>query len=135
MILAMALAIAVVFGAGGVLLLRRDLIQVAVGVFLLSSAAILTLMGVHLMRGTAPIHPLGVEEGVSDPLVQALALTALVINLATSAFFLSLVYRFYTSHRSLDQDDLRRAEEEAHTREEEEEERRVQEGKELGSWK
>jgi multicomponent Na+:H+ antiporter subunit C len=126
MIIVSALAIAAVFGAGAVLLLRRDLIQVAVGVFLTSAAAILTLMAVHLMRGSAPIHPLPPEGAVSDPLVQALALTALVINLGTSAFFLSLVYRVYTSHRSLDQDDLRRAEEKTHAREDEEEERLVQ---------
>jgi multicomponent Na+:H+ antiporter subunit C len=63
-----------------------------------------------LTRGRAPIHPLPDAAVVSDPLVQAMALTALVINFGVTALLLSLVYGVYTAHGTIDQDELHRAE-------------------------
>jgi multicomponent Na+:H+ antiporter subunit C len=46
----------------------------------------------------------------SDPLVQAMALTALVISLSTIALLLSLIYRLYVAHETVDLEDISEAE-------------------------
>lgn len=105
-----AFAIAVLFGTGAYQVLKRDLIRVVTGIILISNAAVLALIAAGLFRGDAPIFPLPTERVVSDPLVQALALTAIVINFGVAVFALTLVYRVYTSSQSLDQEALRQAE-------------------------
>ncbi len=114
MILAFALAAAVLFGCGSYLLLKRDLVRVVAGIMLISQCALVTLIGSSLTRGRAAI---AVAPGaiVSDPLPQALALTALVIGLATAALLLALVHRAVLVFRSAERDELaaREAEHEA----------------------
>jgi multicomponent Na+:H+ antiporter subunit C len=105
-----ALAVAVCFGAGSYLLLKRDLLRVVAGVIVLSNAATLFVIGAGLSRGQAPILPAG-EGPVSDPLSQAMALTSVVITFGVAALLLGLVWRVYTSHGTIDQGDLRDAEE------------------------
>jgi multicomponent Na+:H+ antiporter subunit C len=90
--LAFALAAATMFGTGAYLLLNRDLVRVVLGVVLISQAAVLTLIASGLTRGAAPIYPLA-ERTPSDPLSQAMALTAIVIGLAVTALLLVLVLR------------------------------------------
>jgi multicomponent Na+:H+ antiporter subunit C len=102
MAVVLAAAVAVMFGAGIHLLLSRDLIRVAGGVTLMSNAASLLLMAVGLSRGQPPIHPLLTGAPVSDPVVQALTLTSIVISFAITAFLLTLVYRVYITHGTLD---------------------------------
>lgn len=111
MTLLQSVAIAVLFGSGAYLALQRDLIRLAVGMVLLSNAANLFIMAAGLTRGAPPISPLPEDGRISDPLVQAMTLTAIVISFAVAALLLSLVYRVYTSHLSLDLDDLAAAEE------------------------
>lgn len=111
MILILSLAVAVLFGAGSFLMLKRDLVRVVVGMMLISNAANLFIMSAGLSRGRAPIHPFPETATVSDPLVQAMTLTAIVIGFGTSALVLGLVYRVYTSHLSLDLEDISDAEE------------------------
>jgi multicomponent Na+:H+ antiporter subunit C len=111
MILVYALVIAIIFGAGAYLLLKHDLIRVTVGMELNSTAANLFIMASGLSEGIVPILPIGDEETVSDPLVQAMVLTAIVISFGVTALLLSLVYRVYTSHLSLDIEELSEAEE------------------------
>ena len=113
MTLVVSLAVAVLFGSGSYLLLQRDLVRVVGGVVLISSAATLFVMSASLTKGTAPILPLPNGQPVSDPLVQAMALTAIVITFGVSALLLALVYRVYVSHLSLDLEDLAAAEEQA----------------------
>jgi len=72
---------------------------------LISNAANLTLMASGLSRGSAPLHPLD-EDRVADPLVQAMTLTAIVIGFGVTALLLALSYRVYTSHATVDLDDL-----------------------------
>jgi multicomponent Na+:H+ antiporter subunit C len=95
MTLLLALAIAALFGSGAYLLLKHDLVRVAAGVLLISNSASLLIIGVGLTRGAAPILPLVGDAQVSDPLAQAMVLTSLVITFGTTAFLLSLVFRFY----------------------------------------
>ncbi len=108
--LVFALAAATLFGTGAYLLLNRDLVRVVLGVVMISQAATLTLIASALSRGAAPILPLP-PEAVSDPLSQAMALTAIVIGLAVTALLLVLVLRVVHAYRSEQLDEV--AEEEA----------------------
>lgn len=105
MILAFALAAAVLFGSGAYLLLKRDLLRMVAGVMLISQSAMVTIIGSSLTRGGAAIA-VRPGEAVSDPLPQALALTALVIGLATVALLLALVHRVVVDFRTAEQDEL-----------------------------
>jgi multicomponent Na+:H+ antiporter subunit C len=105
-----ALVVAVLFGTGASLLLKPDLFRVVAGLMLISNAASLTVIASGLRRGQAPIYPLLPGEPVSDPLTQAMTLTALIIGFATTALLLAMAYRIYTTHRSVDLDDLSRSE-------------------------
>jgi multicomponent Na+:H+ antiporter subunit C len=104
-ILAFAVAAAVLFGSGAYLLLKRDLVRVVAGIMLISQCALVTIIGSAMSRGPAAI---AVPPGgaASDPLPQALALTALVIGLATVALLLALVHRVVVALRSAEVDEL-----------------------------
>ena len=106
----MALIVAVLFGTGASLLLKPDLFRVVAGLMLISNAASLTVIASGLRRGQAAIYPLVPGEPVADPLTQAMTLTALIIGFATTALLLAMAYRIYTTHRSVDLDDLSRSE-------------------------
>jgi multicomponent Na+:H+ antiporter subunit C len=97
--LVFALAASALFGTGAYLMLDRDLVRVVFGVVLVSQAAVLTLVASGLARGSAPIYPLP-NGSVSDPLSQAMALTAIVIGLAVTALLLVLVLRVVQAYRS-----------------------------------
>jgi multicomponent Na+:H+ antiporter subunit C len=105
-----ALAAATMFGIGASLLLDSDLARVVLGLVLVSQAAVLTLIASGLSRGAAAIYPLP-EGAVSDPLSQAMALTGIVIGLATTALLLVIVLRVTHAFRARDLDQV--AEEEA----------------------
>lgn len=98
MIFLLSLTVAVLFGAGAFLMLKRDLIRVVGGVILLSNAVNLFIMSAGLTRGRAPIYPFPPGTAVSDPLVQALTLTAIVISFGLAALLLTLVYRVATGY-------------------------------------
>jgi multicomponent Na+:H+ antiporter subunit C len=109
-ILFLSLVIAVVFGSGAFLILQRDLFRVVVGIVLISNAANLFIISAGLTRGEPPIYPLPEGGPVADPLVQAMALTAIVISSSVAALLLSLVYRLYLAHDSVDIEDVSAAE-------------------------
>lgn len=111
MTLLFAFSIAVLFGCGAYLMLTRDLYRIVAGTVLLSNAANLYLIAAALSKGVAPIHPVAETETVSDPLVQALLLTAIVITFAVGALLLSLVLRIYASHDTIDLEEVARKEE------------------------
>lgn len=106
MTLLFAVTIAMLFGAGTFLMLKRDLFQVAAGIIMLSNGAILFVMASALHIGLAPIYPLPEQATISDPLVQALALTAIVISFGVTALLLGIIYRTALDHDSLDQEVL-----------------------------
>jgi multicomponent Na+:H+ antiporter subunit C len=97
---------AAVFASGTFLLLQRDLTRVVVGIILVSNSAVLFIISAGLTRGAPPIHPLEGAGSVSDPLVQAMALTALVIGFGVAALLLAMVYRLYVSHRTVDAEEI-----------------------------
>lgn len=106
MILIVSAAVAIVFGSGCYLLLKGDLFRVVAGTVLISNAAVLTLIAAGFTRGAAPIRPFPPDSVVSDPLVQALALTALIIGFGVTALLLTVAFRVYASSRTVDLDEL-----------------------------
>lgn len=106
MTLVLAAAVGLLFGSGAFLALKPDLLRIVAGIVLISNAAILTLLAAGLQRGQAPILPLVGGLPVSDPLVQALALTAIVIGVAVAALLLALVYRVHETSETIDLDEL-----------------------------
>jgi multicomponent Na+:H+ antiporter subunit C len=109
MTLIFALGVGVLFGTGAYLLLSRDLVRVVFGVAVISHASVLTLIASGLTRGRAAIYPLG-GRTVSDPLSQAMALTAIVIGLAVTALLLALAMRVALAYRSQELDEVREEE-------------------------
>jgi len=103
--LVFALAAATLFGTGAYLLLHRDLVRVVLGIVVISQAAVLTLIASGLTRGAAPIYPL-TKRALSDPLSQAMALTAIVIGLAVTALLLVLVLRVVRAYESREIDEV-----------------------------
>ena len=106
MILYAAVVISVVFASGTFLLLQRDATRVVVGIILVSNSAVLFVIAAGLTRGVPPIYPLEDSASVSDSLVQAMALTALVIGYGVAALLLAMVYRLYVAHRSVDAEEI-----------------------------
>jgi multicomponent Na+:H+ antiporter subunit C len=108
MILVFSITIGLIFMAGVYLILKHDLIRVVGGMVLISNAANLFILGAAISHGDAPILPLGLESSssISDPVVQALVLTAVVISFGVSALLLAIVYRVYLSHRTVDLEEL-----------------------------
>lgn len=129
MILALSLAVAVVFAAGTFLLLQRDLLRVVVGIIMIANSAVLFLIAAGLRRAAVPVLPIPPGERASDPLVQALAVTALVIGSSVAALLLSLAYRLYTFRGTVDLEDFAEAEARAAEALERDEDRTPDEGR------
>lgn len=89
--LTLIIIMAVLFAAGVYAMMERSLTRVLIGFLLLGNATNLLLLIVMGVPGHAPFY--GEEGPVSDPLPQALTLTAIVITFAVSAFLLALIYR------------------------------------------
>ncbi|MFI8438541.1 Na(+)/H(+) antiporter subunit C [Streptomyces sp. NPDC079020] len=88
------LATAVVLCAvGGILMLTRPLTRILLGAVIAGNGINLLVLSATGSAGAAPLL-YGVPLGqVTDPLPQAIALTAIVITLATTAFLLAMAYR------------------------------------------
>ncbi|WP_083393336.1 Na(+)/H(+) antiporter subunit C [Curtobacterium sp. MMLR14_010] len=96
--LVLVIAMAVLFACGVYLLLERSLTRMLLGFLLLGNALNLLLL---VMSGAAGDPPIGKSaEGITDPLPQAFALTAIVITFAVSAFLLALIHRSWTLSRA-----------------------------------
>ena len=94
-----AIAAGALFAAGVYLILQKLLSRIIVGLGLIAHAANLVLLG----SGGAPGDPPVIEPGAgpySDPLEQALVLTAIVITFGITAFLLALAYRSYIEQGS-----------------------------------
>jgi multicomponent Na+:H+ antiporter subunit C len=100
--LALALALGALFAVGTYLVLRRDVVRVVWGVSIISQSAnvYLVTMGGITPAADAPIG--NAVAGATDPLVQALVLTAIVIGFGTTALALVLTYRVYEEHGTID---------------------------------
>jgi multicomponent Na+:H+ antiporter subunit C len=89
----LVLVASVMVGCGVYLLLERSLSRVLVGVVLMGNGVNVLLLQSGGAAGPAPIVDEAVGAEMSDPLPQALILTAIVITLGTTAFLLAMAYR------------------------------------------
>lgn len=90
----MVLAMGFLFACGIYLMLERSLTRVLLGFILLGNGVNLLII-LTAGRGAPPLTD-GENlstEGMSDPLPQALILTAIVITFAVTAFLLAMIYR------------------------------------------
>ena len=105
--LTLVVVIAVVMAAGVYLLLERSLTRVIIGVIMISNALNLTFIVASGAAGGAPIVGRTPEGEMSDPLPQAMVLTAIVITLGVTAFLVTMAHRSWQLNRHDDvQDDL-----------------------------
>lgn len=94
-----ALIVGALFASGTYLVLQRTLTRIIIGLAVLGHGANLLLLMAGGAPGIAPVVGDTVPADVSDPLPQALALTAIVITFGTTAFLLSLSYRSWSLTR------------------------------------
>ena len=98
------------FALGTFLVLRRDVVRVVWGVVIVSQAANVYLVTMGGFGGRAPIgNFVGGGTLPTDPVVQALVLTAIVIGFGTTALALVLTYRVYEEHGTIDVYELGRS--------------------------
>ena len=88
----LALVAAALFAVGTYLVLQRKLSRIIIGIGLLGHGANV-LFVVSGSRGTSPLVGSGDPSRFSDPLPQAMVLTAIVITFGVTAFLLALAYR------------------------------------------
>ena len=91
--LAMAAVLAVLYSVGFYLLLQRSLMRILIGIVVVGHGANLLLQIVGGPPGRAPVLGVAPPEEFTDPLPQALALTAIVITFALTTYLLALGYR------------------------------------------
>jgi multicomponent Na+:H+ antiporter subunit C len=86
--------IAVLFAVGAYLLMERSLTRVALGVGVIGNGVNVLIIASGSDSGEAPI--IGREGVLTDPLPQALVLTAIVIGFALLTFLMTLAWRNWT---------------------------------------
>jgi len=86
--------IAVLFAVGSYLLMERSLTRVALGVGVIGNGVNVLIIASGSDAGEAPI--IGREGVLTDPLPQALVLTAIVIGFALLTFLMTLAWRNWT---------------------------------------
>ena len=104
MSLALLIAIGVLTTVGVYLVTSRSLSRMILGFSLLGHATVLALL---VAGGRPGPPPIGAAENISNPLPQALALTAIVISFGLTLFLLALAVRQQTlTGDDLVEDDL-----------------------------
>jgi multicomponent Na+:H+ antiporter subunit C len=109
MLFLFSILVGVLYGAAVYLLLRRNIFKLILGLIFLGHATNLLIFVAGGLTSAKPAFLRGLQNetaGMSDPLPQALILTAIVIGLGVTAFALTLVYRFYQVTKTVDFDDL-----------------------------
>ena len=95
-----AVAGGLLFATGTYMILQKLLSRIIVGLGLIAHGANLLLLGSGGPPGTPPVIGTGSPESFSDPLEQALILTAVVITFGITAFLLTLAYRSWSEQGS-----------------------------------
>lgn len=91
--LVLVATIVVLVAVGVYLVLERSLSRVLIGLIMIGNGANLLFLVAGGASGGAPIIGITEVEDMSDPLPQAMVLTAIVISLAMTAFLLAMAYR------------------------------------------
>ncbi len=101
--LVLLVIMAVLYACGIFLMLERSMTRVLLGFLLVGNATNLLILIMAGTPGSAPIVGDGVPaEDFTDPLPQALILTAIVITFGVSAFLMALIYRSWALAREDD---------------------------------
>ena len=103
---AVALLIGVLFATGLYLLLGRSLLRQIIGLALLSHSANVVILLAAGLKGSVPVMG-AAPPPHTDPLPQALILTAIVISFGVTAFLLALGYRMHLFGAAGGEDDER----------------------------
>lgn len=91
----LVVVVAVLIAVGTVLVLDRSLVRVLLGLLLVSNGVSVLYIVVGGEAGRPPFVGAAQPNEMSDPLPQAMVLTAIVISLATMGFLLALSYRLW----------------------------------------
>lgn len=93
--LIVAITAGILVAAGVYLLLERSLTRILLGVIMSGNGVNLLFLVAAGEPGAGPIVGLAERTGISDPLPQAMVLTAIVITMAVAAFVLAMAYRSF----------------------------------------
>ncbi len=109
--LIIAIFIGVLYASGVYLLLRRSIVKLILGVFVLSNATnLIIFLSAGIRRSGLSFIDAQSEkaqlETMTDPLPQALILTAIVIGLGIAAYTLALKYKYFEKTGTHDLDQL-----------------------------
>lgn len=103
----LAATAAALFSLGTWLLLQRRLTRIVIGIGLIGHGTNILLITSGGGGGIPPVIGKGDPGDFSDPLPQALALTAIVITFGVTAFLLAMAYRSWQlTHDDVVADDL-----------------------------
>ena len=107
----LAVLVGVLYAGAIYMMMRRSLVKLIVGLGLLAHGInLLVFFSGTFRRGKPPLIPQGAASAslleVSDPLPQALVLTAIVISFGLMAFAIALLRRTIAATRTDDVDDL-----------------------------
>ena len=91
---ALIVLVGVLFASGTFLLLQRSLTRIILGVGMLANGVNVLILAIGARSGEAPI--IGRDGEFTDPVPQALVLTAIVIGFGITAFLLALAWRGWT---------------------------------------
>jgi multicomponent Na+:H+ antiporter subunit C len=87
--------IGVLFTVGTYLVLQRSLTRIVLGVGVLANGVNVIILATGARQGEAPFVGAG-NVSFTDPVPQALVLTAIVIGFALTAFLVALAWRSWT---------------------------------------
>lgn len=121
--LSLILVMGVLYAVGVYLILDRSMTRVLLGLMLMTNATNILILHAGGPAGLAPFYDKTVAaEDYSDPLPQALILTAIVISCAVTALILGIIYRSWLLSKADeitdDAEDIRVAEQDAFDKEE-----------------
>jgi multicomponent Na+:H+ antiporter subunit C len=108
--LVLAIVVGILYAAGIFLILRRSLVKLIIGLVLIGNGVnlLIFLMG-GIAKGNPPIIPEDsavMTEIITDPVPQALVLTAIVISFGLQSFAIILIKRAYKVLKTDDLDTL-----------------------------
>lgn len=121
--LSLILVMGVLYAVGVYLVLDRSMTRVLLGLMLITNATNILILHAGGPAGLAPFYESDIPaEGYSDPLPQALILTAIVISCAITALILGIIYRSWSLSKADeitdDAEDIRVAEQDGFDKEE-----------------
>ncbi len=102
-----AVTTGLMFGFGVFQMLRRDLVKAAMGFYVVFTAVNLFMLSAGAFDGQVPAYTDQAANGQpSDPVVQSLILTAVVIGFGSYALLLGMVNAAANRYKSVDSDEV-----------------------------